>query len=315
MMKIILVFPALFLISLSSVYGLEVPKFQGFVNDYAGIISPETKSKIEKDLRTLEEADSTQIFILTVPSLEGEVLEEFAIKVFDAWKAGQKKLDNGVILIIAQKERKIRIEVGRGLEGKLTDLESGRIIDQVMKPKFKEGDFNGGFIDGVSSLVSAAKGEFRTAAQDKPEDSDVSMFYNLVSIFMQRPEEFMRFFYFASILICLLPILTHLDLLKRQSFRTAAGAAGIPVIAFFTIWHPVFSLPLIKYSLLALIFYVVTGGVIAALTRFVSDSARSSGSGGSGGGSSWSGSSGGSSSSCSGGGGGSSGGGGASGDY
>ncbi len=142
-------------------YGLDVPRLQGYVNDYAGMISPSVKSKIEEDLRAFEQSDSTQIVILTIPSLEGEDIEEFGIKVGDTWKIGQKDKDNGAILIVSKQERRIRIEVGRGLEGKLTDLMSGRIIDGVIKPRFKEGDFDGGFIAGVSSMIDATRGEFR----------------------------------------------------------------------------------------------------------------------------------------------------------
>jgi len=142
-------------------YGLEVPKLKGYVNDYAGMISPSVRSKIEEDLRTFEQSDSTQIVILTIPSLEGENIEEFGIKVAEAWKIGHQGKDNGVLFIVSKEERKIRIEVGRGLEGKLTDLMAGRMIDQVIKPRFKQGDFDGGFITGVSALVAGVRGEFK----------------------------------------------------------------------------------------------------------------------------------------------------------
>ena len=120
-------------------YGSEVPKLQGYVNDYAGMISSSAKSKLEEGLRAFEQSDSTQIVILTISSLEGENLEEFGIKVAETWKIGQQVKDNGVLFIVSKQDRKIRIEVGRGLEGKLTDLTSGRIIDRVIKPRFSEG--------------------------------------------------------------------------------------------------------------------------------------------------------------------------------
>jgi uncharacterized protein len=141
-------------------YGLDVPRLQGYVNDYAGMISPSARSKIEEGLRAFEQSDSTQIVILTIPSLEEENSEEFGIKVAETWKIGQQVKDNGVLFIVSKQERKIRIEVGRGLEGKLTDLTAGRIIDLVIKPRFKQGDFDGGFITGVSSLIDATRGEF-----------------------------------------------------------------------------------------------------------------------------------------------------------
>src|SRR3990172_4707370 len=113
---------------------LDVPKLQGYVNDYANMISRSARAELEKELKAFEQTDSTQIVILTVPSLEGEVIEDFGIKVADAWKIGQKGKDNGVILIASKEDREMRIEVGSGLEGRLTDLMSGRIIDLVMKP-------------------------------------------------------------------------------------------------------------------------------------------------------------------------------------
>ena len=147
-------------------YGLDVPRLQGYVNDDAGMISPSAKSKIEEGLRAFEQSDSTQIVILTIPSLEGENIEEFGIKVAEVWKVGHQAKDNGVLFIVSKQERKIRIEVGRGLEGKLTDLTAGRIIDLVIKPRFKQGDFDGGFIAGVSSLIDATRGEFK--AEQRP---------------------------------------------------------------------------------------------------------------------------------------------------
>jgi uncharacterized protein len=141
-------------------YCLDVPRLQGFVNDYAGMMNSSVKSKIEEELKAFELSDTTQIVILTIPSLEGEDLEEFSIKVAETWKIGHLGKDNGVLFIVSKQERKIRIEVGRGLEGKLTDLMAGRIVDQVIKPRFKEADFNGGFVAGVSALTAATRGEF-----------------------------------------------------------------------------------------------------------------------------------------------------------
>ena len=142
------------------VYALDVPALTGHVNDYADMISPEAAMILEKELRAFEQSDSTQIVILTIPSLQGEAPEEYGIKVADAWKIGQKGKDNGIIFFVAKQERKTRIEVGRGLEGKLTDLMAGRILDLVVKPRFKRGDFDGGFVSGVHALIDAVRGEF-----------------------------------------------------------------------------------------------------------------------------------------------------------
>jgi uncharacterized protein len=147
---------------------LEVPALKGHVNDYAGMISQETRLKIENELRAFEQSDSTQIVILTVPSLEGEVIEQFSIKVAEAWKIGQKGKDNGAILLVSLQDRKIRIEVGRGLEGKLTDLMAGRIVNFVINPRFKRNDFDGGFIAATQALIDATRGEFKVDETKAP---------------------------------------------------------------------------------------------------------------------------------------------------
>ncbi len=144
-----------------NVAALEVPKLAGYVNDLAGVISPDIELKIENFLRGFEASDSTQLVILTIESLEGESLEEYSLRVADSWKIGQKGKDNGALLLIAKQDRKIRIEVGYGLEGKLTDLLSGRIIDQEITPHFKAGDYDAGAIAGISAMAEAVRGEYQ----------------------------------------------------------------------------------------------------------------------------------------------------------
>jgi uncharacterized protein len=147
---------------------LEVPELRGYVNDYAGMISPSTGAQLAEKLKAFEESDSTQIVILTIPSLEGEPIEDVGIKVAESWKIGQKGKDNGILLLVSKQERKMRIEVGRGLEGRLTDLTAGRIIDLVITPRFRAGDLDGGFIAGVSALIGAMRGEFQADARRSP---------------------------------------------------------------------------------------------------------------------------------------------------
>lgn len=139
---------------------LEVPQLKGRVNDYAGMLAPATVSQLENSLKAFEEEQSTQLVVLTIPGLEGESLEEYSIKVADTWKIGQAGLDNGAILLIAKNDRKIRIEVGYGLEPTLTDLISGRIIRNIIAPSFKRGDFDQGVIDGVTAMMATVRGEF-----------------------------------------------------------------------------------------------------------------------------------------------------------
>jgi uncharacterized protein len=204
-------------------YGLDVPKLQGYVNDYASMISPSAKSRLEQELKAFEQSDSTQIVILTIPSLEEEDIEGFGIKVGDAWQIGQQKKDNGIILIVSKEDRKIRIEVGRGLEGRLTDLTAGRIIDGVITPRFRDGNFDGGFVDGVSSLIDATRGEFKSDQGTK----------------QQRPDGIPPFWSFFFFLI-------FFTLIMGRAFRPfggVAGAIGLPSLIRLTV-HPI-GIPLI----------------------------------------------------------------------
>ncbi|MFH1480719.1 MAG: TPM domain-containing protein [Pseudomonadota bacterium] len=154
---------------------LDVPPLKGRVNDYASMLSEATERQIEKSLAAFEEAESTQIVVLTVSSLKGEPIEEFSIRVGEAWKIGQKGLDNGAILVISQGDRKLRIEVGYGLEGRLTDMEAGQIIRNIIVPQFKAGRFDQGVMDGVGAMIEAVRGEFtvkdrRPSPAGKPVD-------------------------------------------------------------------------------------------------------------------------------------------------
>ena len=139
---------------------LDVPQLKGRVNDNAGILSPATERQLDAVLADLERSDSTQIVVLTLPSLQGDNLEDFSLRAAEKWQIGQKQFDNGALLLIAVKERKLRIEVGYGLEGSLTDLMAGRIIRNVIVPRFKEGRFDQGVADGVSAMIGVVKGEF-----------------------------------------------------------------------------------------------------------------------------------------------------------
>lgn len=147
----------------------DVPQLRGYVNDYAELLSPTAVQRLEQLLADLERSDSTQIVVLTVPSLEGDSLEEFSIRVADAWRIGQKGTDNGAILLVTKTERKVRIEVGRGLEGRLTDLVSGRIIRGEIAPYFKRGDFDAGVFAGVTAMAAAVRGEYTATPRDLKE--------------------------------------------------------------------------------------------------------------------------------------------------
>ncbi len=141
--------------------GLEVPHLQARVTDLAGLLSPEEISALESKLRDLETSDSTQVAVLIIPSLEGEVLEDFSERVATAWRLGQKGRDNGALVLIALKERAIRIEVGYGLEGKLTDARSRQIIQNETIPYFRQGNFYAGIDAGVTAIIQTVRGEYQ----------------------------------------------------------------------------------------------------------------------------------------------------------
>ena len=195
-----------------SANALDVPQLTGRVNDYAAMLTPEAKASIENKLANLERSDSTQIVVLTIPSLEGDALEDFSIRVAEKWKIGQKKIDNGAILLIVKNDRKIRIEVGRGLEGKLTDLKSRRVISEQIRPKFKAGDFSGGIEAGINALISIVKGEFQSA--DAPAGNK------------EKSSESGGGFIFIIILIFIIFIVGKMS----KILGAAAGGIGAPVV-------------------------------------------------------------------------------------
>ena len=161
-----------FLLFFISAAGAEdIPFFRGYVTDQADLISDGMKVKLENYLKDFENSESTQIFVLTVPSLGGKVIEQYSIEVAEAWKIGQAGKDNGVLLLIAQDDRQVRIEVGYGLEHSLTDLSVGRIIDYEIIPRFKEEKFEEGIVAGVEGIVAAVRGEYK----EEPENVGTSM--------------------------------------------------------------------------------------------------------------------------------------------
>ncbi len=141
-----------------------VPELSGRVNDYAGLLAPATVKQLETVLADLEQSDSTQIVVLTITSLDGDSLEGFSLRVVEQWRIGRHGLDNGALLLVARDDRKLRIEVGYGLEGTLTDLVAGQIIRNVITPQFRLGNFDQGVIDGVGAMIAAVRGEFQAPA-------------------------------------------------------------------------------------------------------------------------------------------------------
>ncbi len=149
--------------------GLEVPYLAGRVNDQAAMLGDAFKQELEERLRVLEEETGAQVAVLTIPSLEGEPIEDFSIRVVQTWKLGREGADDGVLILIVRDDRKMRIEVGYGLEGALTDAQAGRIIDGLMAPRFREGDFEGGIGAAVDAISAAVRGEALELPEPRPE--------------------------------------------------------------------------------------------------------------------------------------------------
>jgi uncharacterized protein len=137
----------------------EVPFLSGRVVDEAGLLSAAARQRIDGELGALERETGDQVAVLILQSLGGEPLEEYSVKVAQTWKLGQKGKDNGILLLISRDDRRLRIEVGYGLEGTLTDLRSNEIIDQVIRPRFRQGDFDGGVEQGVDAIVKVLHGQ------------------------------------------------------------------------------------------------------------------------------------------------------------
>jgi uncharacterized protein len=119
----------------------------------------EQKASLEKMLQTFEQRKGSQIAVLMVPTARPEAIEQYSMRVAEQWKIGRKNVDDGAILIIALKDRELRIEVGYGLEGALPDATANRIIDEIIVPRFKQGDFYGGITAGVDRMIRVIDGE------------------------------------------------------------------------------------------------------------------------------------------------------------
>jgi len=212
---------------------LDVPRLEGRVTDTAHLLSPAAVARLDALLADFERTDSTQVAVLTIPSLSGEPLEDYAVKVAQSWGIGQKGKDNGVLLLVSKNDRKVRIEVGYGLEGRLTDALTGRIIDNVIVPSFKAGAFDAGIENGLAAVIEGARGEYKAPpATGQPSGHDDNAFFGL--------------FILAMLLIALLSGLPALA-------RAGIFGVAMPVVGAF------FGLSL------ALLGLLLVGGVVLGL--------------------------------------------------
>lgn len=219
----------------------DVPALSGRVVDTAGILSPTTEAALTARLAALEDSTMAQVAVLTVPSLDGAVLEEYATEVFRAWGLGQADRDNGVLLLIAHADRQLRIEVGYGVEGDLTDARAGAIIRDEIVPRFRDGDVDAGVIAGVDAIVGSLDGTYQEPA---PEP---------------MPWWFWALFAVAFGSLPFIPLIVVLRTGPGHWFRTVlAGLLGIlpggliSVPLALTLGAPVGLLPLVLVPVLAM---------------------------------------------------------------
>ncbi len=275
---------------------VPVPPLTGRVVDQTGTLSPADIASLTQKLKDLDQRKGSQIAVLIVPTTQPETIEQFSIRVAEAWKIGRRKIDDGALLVIAKNDRHLRIEVGYGLEGSLTDITTKRIIDEDITPKFRSGDFAGGIAAGLDHMIRIVDGE-QLPAPEPPhwQSPGLSQYIDPLN-----PIVLVVAFIFAGVL--------------RTALGRLIGSAATGSIAAFLVWLFVGSL---AASALAGLVVFLFAFMFDVFSQFGSPGGLGRGSGWSGGsysggGGGWSGGSGGGGFS---GGGGSFGGGGASGSW
>lgn len=160
---------------------IPVPPLAARVTDLTGTLAPDQRAGLEAKLAEFEKRKGSQVAVLIVPTTQPEAIEQFAIRVFDQWKLGRTRVDDGILLLVAKNDRKLRIEVGRGLEGAIPDAIAKRIVAEVIAPRFKEGDFYGGITAGVDRILRVIEGEPLPAPKPRAQTSqDEDWFHPLV---------------------------------------------------------------------------------------------------------------------------------------
>jgi uncharacterized protein len=274
---------------------VAVPPLSGRVVDQTGTLSSSDVASLTQTIRNFELRKGSQLAVLIVPTTAPETIEQYSLRVAEAWKIGRKKIDDGALLVVAKDDRKLRIEVGYGLEGALTDVTSKRIIDEIITPRFRSGDFAGGISAGIDRIIRVIDGERLPAPEPRQRQS---------SGVLSHIDPFNPFVIFGVFVV---------GTILRTTLGRLIGSIMTGGIVGLLAW-------LIAGSLAASIIAAMIGFVITMFAETPTSSARSGGrgwSGGYGGGSYSGGGSSSSSSSDSGssGGGGSFGGGGASGSW
>ncbi|MBP6020349.1 MAG: YgcG family protein [Burkholderiaceae bacterium] len=163
---------------------LAIPPFTGWVVDQTNTLDASTKAELEQRLAELDKTKGAQVAVLVVPTTGEDTIESYAVRAFQQWRLGRKSVDDGVLLVVAKDDRKLRIETGYGLEGAITDLSAGRIIREQITPRFRVNDYAGGIVAGVDSLVALVNGEDLPApvASSNSADQDESPWFMVLPL-------------------------------------------------------------------------------------------------------------------------------------
>ncbi len=231
---------------------VAVPPLTGRVVDLTATLSPDQVAALEQKLKAFEDRKGSQLAVLIVPTTQPETIEQYALRVVEQWKLGRKKVDDGALLLIAKNDRKLRIEVGYGLEGALNDATSKRIIDEIITPKFRSGDFAGGISDGADRILKVIDGEPLPAPKPEGELPDLGLIGE----------------YFPFLLIV---VLVGGGIFRAIFGRLLGSLVAGGGVAFF-IWF-----------FLGALSIAAIGGLIAFVVTMIGDSIVSSGGGGRGG--------------------------------
>ncbi|MBN2415576.1 TPM domain-containing protein [bacterium] len=170
-MKRIFVTTVMLLTAAAVLSGQDIPYLTGRITDTAGILSSGTKESLTALMKQHEDSTGNQIAVLTVPTIGSASIEDYALEVFEEWKLGQRGVDNGILIIVVPDDRKMRIEIGYGLEGVMTDGMAGEIIRTRMTPCFKNGDYDGGVTAGVTAVIALLDGQELEAAPVQKSES------------------------------------------------------------------------------------------------------------------------------------------------
>lgn len=172
---------ALLLVGTSRAQDLQaIPPLVSPVTDLTGTLTPDQVAALDAKLRAFEKAKGSQVTVLVVPTTQPEAIEQYALRVAEAWKPGRKGVDDGAILVVARDDRKLRIEVGYGLEGALPDAIANRIIDEDIVPPFRRGDYYGGIATGVDRMLRVIEGEPLPEPEIAPPSARVPGLFSLL---------------------------------------------------------------------------------------------------------------------------------------